>query len=83
MIPAVRTEEENAAVPLFGLDQILGEWITRNPMPNDRRLTLFGGYLAEVSENASRGIATGKVYKGLLDFGVEVDFEKATGRAGA
>jgi porin len=83
MMPPGRAQEENAALPLQDRDQILGEWVTANPMLTDRGVTLFGGYLAEVWGNTSGGIETGAVYTGLLDFGVELDLEKVIGWQGA
>lgn len=82
MIPAAVAAEENAA-PWLERDQILGEWITANPLLTDRGVTLFGGYLAEVWGNTSGGIKTGAVYTGMLDFGAELDFEKVAGWHGA
>ncbi len=82
-MPCGRAEEENAAVPILERDQILGEWITANPMLTDRGVTIFGGYLAEVWGNTSGGIETGAVYTGVLEFGSELDLEKAVGWHGA
>ena len=83
MMPSIRAEDENATVPLLERDQILGEWVTGNPLLTDRGVTLFGGYLAEVWGNTSGGIKAGAVYTGLLDFGAELDLEKAVGWHGA
>jgi len=83
MIPAGRAEEVDAAVPFLERDQILGEWITANPLLTDRGVTLFGGYLAEVWGNTSGGIKSGAVYTGVMDFGAELDLEKVVGWHGA
>lgn len=83
MTPTGRAQDENAAFPLLERDQILGEWVTANPLLTDRGVSLFGGYLAEVWGNTSGGIETGAVYTGLLDFGAQLDLEKAVGWHGA
>jgi len=44
----MRAQDGNAAAPLLERDQILGDWVTANPLLTDHGVTLFGGYLAEV-----------------------------------
>lgn len=83
MTPCGRAQDENAAVPLLERDQILGEWVTANPLLTDHGVSLFSGYLAEVWGNTSGGIETGAVYTGLLDFGAQLDLEKVVGWQGA
>ena len=83
MTPSIRAQDENAAAPLLERDQILGDWVTANPLLTDRGVTLFGGYLAEVWGNTSGGINAGAVYTGVLDFGAELDLEKVAGWHGA
>lgn len=49
----------------------------------DRGVEFFGGYTAEVWGNTSGGLKRGAVYTGLLDFGLNLDFEKLVGWQGA
>jgi len=76
-------QEVDAGAPILEREQLLGEWLPTNPLLTDRGLTLFGGYTAEVWGNTSGGLDTGAVYTGLLDFGAELDLEKALGWQGA
>ncbi|HVE16888.1 MAG TPA: carbohydrate porin [Chthoniobacterales bacterium] len=49
----------------------------------DHGVDFFGGYTAEVWGNTTGGLKRGTVYTGLLDFGVNLDFEKLVGWKGA
>jgi len=49
----------------------------------EKGVEFFGGYTAEVWGNTTGGIERGTVYTGLLDFGVNLDFEKLAGWKGA
>lgn len=76
-------QEVDAGAPIFEREQLLGEWLPTHPLLTDRGLSLFGGYTVEVWGNTSGGLDTGAVYTGLLDFGAELDLEKALGWQGA
>jgi len=71
------------AAPVLERDQVTGDWVGVRPMLSDRGIEIFGGYTVEVWGNTSGGLKTGTVYTGLLDFGAEVDLEKAIGWEGA
>ncbi len=79
----LRAEESDAAVPFLERDQITGDWAGVRPALSDHGVEIFGGYTVEVWGNTSGGLKTGTVYTGLLDFGAEVDLEKAIGWQGA
>jgi len=49
----------------------------------ERGVRLFGGYTADVFGKTTGGLKTGTVYAGLLDFGINLDLEKAVGWEGA
>lgn len=71
------------AAPVLERDQVTGDWVRVRPMLSDRGIEIFGGYTVEVWGNTAGGLKTGTVYTGLLDFGAEVDLEKAVGWEGA
>ena len=71
------------ATPLFERETITGEWFGKRPIIEDRGVSLFGSYTAEVWGNTTGGLRTGSVYTGLLDFGAEVDLEKLVNWRGA
>lgn len=71
------------AEPFFERNQVTGDWAAARPLLSDHGIEIFGGYTAEVWGNTSGGLKTGSVYTGLLDFGAEVDLEKAAGWKGA
>lgn len=64
-------------------DTATGNWGGARTFLEDRGLEIFGGYTAEVWGNTTGGITPGAVYTGLLDFGVNLDLEKASGWQGA
>jgi len=64
-------------------DQMTGDWAGARPLLSDKGLEIFGGYTVEVWGNTAGGLKTGAVYTGLLDFGTELDLEKAIGWQGA
>jgi len=80
---AVRAEESSAALPFLERNQITGDWAGLRPVMSDHGVDIFGGYTVEVWGNTSGGLEQGAVYTGLLDFGAEVDLEKAIGWQGA
>lgn len=83
--PAVFAQQssESNAQPLLERDQVTGDWMGTRPMISDHGVEIFGRYTAEVWGNTSGGLKTGSVYTGLMDFGAEVDLEKAAGWKGA
>lgn len=67
------------AFPIVQRNTVTGEWAGARSKCCDRGVELFAGYTAEVWGNTSGGIKTGSLYTGLLDFGVNLDFEKLSG----
>jgi porin len=82
---AIRAEQTGnpEAAPILERNQVTGEWLGARPLLSDKGIEIFGGYTVEVWGNTTGGVKTGSVYTGLLDFGVEVDLEKAIGWQGA
>ncbi|HEY8900984.1 MAG TPA: carbohydrate porin [Chthoniobacterales bacterium] len=64
-------------------DCLFGNCAGFRPMLEDKGVEFFGGYTAEVWGDVSGGYERGAVYTGLLDFGVNLDFEKLVGWQGA
>ncbi len=64
-------------------DNALGDWGGARTSLQDKGVEIFGGYTAEVWGNTTGGLEQGTVYTGLLDFGVNLDLEKAIGWQGA
>ena len=60
-----------------------GDWLGRRPALEEKGVEFFGGYTVEVWGNTTGGLKQGAVYTGLLDFGVNLDLEKAVGWQGA
>lgn len=60
-----------------------GDWLGGRTSLEDHGLEFFGGYTAEVWGNTTGGRQAGTDYTGLLDFGAELDLEKAVGWSGA
>jgi len=83
----VRAEpEELRQVPMAGwleANGMTGDWGGMRTGLQERGVEFFGGYMAEVWGNTTGGEKTGAVYTGLLDFGLEVDLERALGWSGA
>lgn len=71
------------AMPILERNQVTGDWMGVRPVLSDKGVEIFGGYKVEVWGDAAGGLKTGTVYTGLLDFGAEVDLEKAFGWQGA
>jgi len=74
---------QDVADPIWERDEVTGDWVGVRPVLSDRGIEIFGGYTVEVWGNTMGGLKTGSVYTGLLDFGAEVDLEKAVGWQGA
>jgi len=70
------------AAPFFERETLTGEWFGNRPLIEERGVSLFAGYTAEVWGNVAGGLKRGSVYTGLLDFGAEVDLEKLAGWKG-
>jgi len=81
--PAGAREGSSEAAPILEREQVLGDWFGARPVFSDHGVEIFGGYTVEVWGNTTGGVKTGSVYTGLLDFGAEVDLEKAVGWTGA
>lgn len=64
-------------------DYATGDWVGYRARLEDRGVSLFGGFTAEVWGNTTGGIQPGAVYTGLLAFGVDLDLEKLAGWNGA
>lgn len=79
-------EQDTAAKPsaawIHG-DFALGNWGGVRDELSARGVDFAGGYTAEVWGNTRGGLKRGAVYTGLLDFGVNVDFDKLVGWEGA
>jgi len=75
--------DNHEAKPILERNQITGDWLGARPLLSDKGIEIFGGYTVEVWGNTTGGVKTGSVYTGLLDFGAEVDLEKAIGWQGA
>lgn len=71
------------ANPWWEGDTATGDWFGMRTALEDKGLEIFGGYTVEVWGNTTGGLETGSVYTGLLDFGVNLDLEKAVGWQGA
>lgn len=76
-------EAQDSAEPILERNQVTGHWFGSRPMLSDHGVEIFGGYTVEVWGNTTGGLKTGSVYTGLLDFGAEVDLDKALGWKGA
>lgn len=74
--------ERPASAWLHG-DLATGNWRGLRDTLCERGLDFFGGYTVEVWGNTTGGIERGAAYTGLLDFGVNVDFDKLAGWEGA
>ena len=64
-------------------DNALADWGGLRNRLADKGVEVFGGYTAEVWGNTTGGLTQGTVSTGLLDFGVNLDLEKAVGWRGA
>lgn len=69
--------------PWWEWDTATGDWYGLRTKLADKGVEIFGGYTAEVWGNTTGGLKDGTVYTGLLDFGVNLDLEKAVGWQGA
>jgi porin len=82
---ALVNEQSDAASQTSWLSQetATGDWLGLRTTLEDKGLEIFGGYTVEVWGNTNGGLKQGTVYTGLLDFGANLDLEKAVGWKGA
>ena len=80
--PQVHQDNNPPAVDWLHADGLTGDWGGLRTTLQDRGVEIFGGYTVEVWGNTTGGIEQGAVYTGLLDFGVNLDLEKAIGWEG-
>jgi len=73
----------NAMMSWLMGDTATGDWGGVRTGLADHGVEVFGGYTAEVWGNTTGGLKQGSVYTGLLDFGINLDLEKAVGWQGA
>ncbi len=81
-------EEQSEAEPMpevtwLERDYALSDWGGVRTALEDRGVSFFGGYSAEVWGNTTGGLERGTVYTGWLDFGVDLDFDKLADWEGA
>lgn len=81
--PAHHVDETVSSEHASNSENLLGDWGGLRSRASDKGLDLTVQYLGETMGNVSGGIDTGWVYRGLMNFGVGVDFEKAFGWKGA
>ncbi len=85
--PILTEQAEAAAIPDGGpwwdREGATGEWLGRRAALRDAGVEIFGGYAAEGWGNTTGGLRRGAVYTGLIDWGVNVDFERLAGWQGA
>ncbi len=72
-----------SAVPWWEGDPATGDWFGVRPALEDKGVEIFGAYTVEVWGNTTGGLKRGAIYDGLIDFGVNIDLEKAIGWQGA
>ncbi len=83
VVPAADDSQGAALLPWLQRNQIVGEWLSDQPVFDRNGIVLFGGFTAEVWGNLAGGLQTGAVYSGLLDFGAQIDLGEAVGWQGA
>ena len=81
--PVTDQQIEPGATPWWEWDHMTGDWFGVRHQLEDKGVEFFGGYTVEVWGNTTGGLKQGAVYTGLLDFGVNLDFEKLVGWEGA
>jgi len=84
-VAAIQGQQDNPG-PLakwLQCDGMLGDCVGVRKLLCDRGVVFFGGYTSEVWGNTTGGLERGSVYTGMLDFGVNLDLEKAVGWKGA
>lgn len=83
-LPSAPAADESPALrPWLERNQVIGEWLSAQPVFDRHGVKFFGGFTAEVWGNVAGGLDTGAVYSGLLDFGTEIDLGEAVGWQGA
>ncbi len=79
--PAAHGAPEDGCCWLFG-DYATGDWGGRRAALSDKGLHFTIGYTAEVFGNVSGGFRQGAAFNGLLELGLDFDFEKQLGIKG-
>jgi len=64
-------------------DLATGDWNRNRPLLEDRGIKFITTYTSQVWGNVAGGSERGATYVGLLQFGLEIDFEKLAGWKGA
>lgn len=87
-VDVIDPQEVDAATPANAhpwgnWDTATGDWGGIRTALADHGVEIFAGYTAEVWGNTTGGLKQGTVYTGLLDFGANLDLEKAIGWHGA
>jgi porin len=77
-----QTPAGDAAAPLLERDAMTGEWFGARPLIEDHGVTFNAGYTCDAMGVVAGGGPDGTFYAGLLDFGVDADFEKLFGWEG-
>ena len=81
--PQVVQQADAPPVDWLHGDGVSGDWGGLRPTLQDHGVDIFGSYTTEVWGNTTGGLKQGTVYTGLLNFGVNLDLEKAVGWKGA
>jgi len=81
--PAVGFTDEALPVEFVTDDGLTGNWGGVRSNLGNRGVVPFANYTAEIWGNTTGGIKTGVVYTGLLDFGIDIDFDPLIGWEGA
>lgn len=81
--PPHHVDETASSAQANTSESLLGDWGGLRSRAAAKGLDFTVQYLGETMGNVSGGIDTGWVYRGLMNLGVGVDFEKAFGWKGA
>ena len=74
---------ERQSQPWTQWDLATGDWNRNRPLIEDKGFKFLSTYTSQVWGNVAGGIKQGATYSGLLQFGLEIDFEKLAGWKGA
>ena len=81
--PAISKENSSPWSQWLEGDSLTGQWGGSRAKLQERGVEFFGDYTAELWGNITGGLQQETVYTGLLDFGLNLDLEKAIGWPGA
>jgi porin len=81
--PQVTQQQDAPPADWLHGDGISRDWGGLRTKLQDHGVDIFGSYTSEVWGNTTGGLKPGTVYTGLLNFGVNLDLEKAVGWKGA